>query len=181
LNSALKGFAIDDQFLIDETMIAKDGTPNKKKLGSNAILGVSMACARAGASSHDFSLHEYLGKLSQNNNFCLPIPYANVINGGEHAGNDLLFQEFMIVPDKAKNFEEAVRIVVEVYHSLKQLISKSFGPSATSIGDEGGFAPPISRPEEALICLRLLLKKQVIIPRLVLLLILQLRNFTEKI
>ena len=159
LNSAIKGFAIDDQFLIDETMIGRDGTPNKKKLGSNAILGVSMACARAGATSHDFSLHEYLGKLSQNNKFCLPVPYANVINGGEHAGNDLLFQEFMIVPDKAKNFEEAVRIVVEVYHSLKQLISKSFGPSATAIGDEGGFAPPISRPEEALDLLEIAAKK----------------------
>jgi enolase len=155
----LKGLAIDDQFLIDETMIAKDGTHNKRNLGSNAILGVSMACARAGASSHDLSLHEYLGKLVRNNRFTLPVPYANVINGGEHCGNDLNFQEFMIVPYKAKSFDEAVRIVVEIYHSLKSILSQTFGPQATSIGDEGGFAPPISKPDEALELLVVAAKK----------------------
>ncbi len=140
-------------------MIAKDGSPNKKNLGANSILGVSMVCARAAASSHDLVLHEYLGKLLNNESFCLPVPFANVINGGVHAGNDLLFQEFMVVPYKAKSFEEAVRVVVEIYHALKKILSDSFGPNATCVGDEGGFAPPIRKPEEALDLLVVAAKK----------------------
>ncbi len=159
ISPALKGFAVDDQFLIDETMIGRDGSPNKKNLGANSILGVSMACARLGASIHDLALHEYLGKMIKNKNFALPIPFANVINGGEHAGNDLLFQEFMIAPYKAKSFDEAVKIIVEIYHALKKILAESFGSSATSVGDEGGFAPPISRPEEALDLLVVAAKK----------------------
>ena len=159
LNPALKGFAVDDQFLIDETMIGKDGTANKKNIGANAMLGVSMACARAGAKTHHFTLHEYIGKLSQTNKQVLPMPYANVINGGEHAGNELLFQEFMIVPNKAKNFNEAVKIVVETYYALKTILKESFGAEATLIGDEGGFAPPITKPDEALDLLVIAAKK----------------------
>lgn len=159
ISPVLKGLAIDDQFLIDETMIAKDGSPNKKIIGSNAILGVSMACARVGAISYDLTLHEYLGKLVNNSKFVLPVPFANVINGGKHCGNELLFQEFMVVPYKAKNFEEAVRIVVEIYHSLKDILAESFGSFATSVGDEGGFAPPITRAEEALDLLTIASKK----------------------
>lgn len=159
INPLLKGFSVDDQFLIDETMISKDGTFNKKKLGSNSILGVSMACARVGAFSHNIALFEYLGALINNKTFCLPHLFSNVINGGKHSGNELLFQEFMIVPYKAKNFTEAVKIVVEIYHALKEVLIESFGSSSIGVGDEGGFAPPISRPEEALDLLTVAVKR----------------------
>ncbi|MGV8162533.1 MAG: phosphopyruvate hydratase [Candidatus Nanoarchaeia archaeon] len=159
LSPLLTGMNVDDQRKIDEKMIAADGTKNKGKLGANAILGVSMACSRAGAMSYNMHLHEYLGSLYENKEFTLPIPFCNVINGGVHAGGGLKFQEFMIVPYKAKNFAEATKIVCETYHELKKVIAESFGPQFTSLGDEGGFAPPIDSPEAALDLIEVALAK----------------------
>ncbi|MGV8168790.1 MAG: phosphopyruvate hydratase [Candidatus Nanoarchaeia archaeon] len=150
ISPLLKGMNVDDQRKIDEAMIKEDGTNNKSKFGANAILGVSMACSRAGAISYNMHLHEYLGSLYGNKEFTIPIPFCNVINGGVHAGNGLKFQEFMIVPHKAKNFAEAAKIVAETYHELKKVIAENFGSQFTSLGDEGGFAPPIDSPEAAL-------------------------------
>jgi enolase len=147
----LKGMNVDDQRKIDETMIKADGTKNKSKLGANAILGVSMACSRAGAMSYSMHLHEYLGSLYENKSgFTLPVPFCNVINGGVHAGGGLKFQEFMIVPYKAKTFAEAVKLVSETYQELKKVIAETFGKQFTLLGDEGGFSPPIESPEAAL-------------------------------
>lgn len=146
----IKGMQIDSQRKIDEAMLKKDRTKSKKNLGANAILGVSMACAKAGAMSYNMYLYEYLGALYANKKFELPIPFANVINGGVHAGNHLSFQEFMIAPIKAKSFSEATRIIAEIYHELKKIITESFGSESTGVGDEGGFAPAVQTPEEAL-------------------------------
>jgi enolase len=131
-------------------MIKADGTKNKAKFGANAILGVSMACSRAGAISYGTHLHEYLGSLYGNKEFTLPIPFCNVINGGMHGGGGLKFQEFMIVPYKAKTFAEATKLVSETYQELKKVIGETFGKRFTSLGDEGGFSPPIDSPEAAL-------------------------------
>jgi len=150
ISPLLAGVNVDDQRKIDEMMITSDGTKNKGKFGANAILGVSMACSRAGAISYNMHLHEYLGSLYENKEFTMPVPFCNVINGGAHAGNGLKFQEFMIVPHKAKTFAEATKIVCETYHELKKVIVDTFGPQFTSLGDEGGFAPPIDSPEAAL-------------------------------
>ncbi len=148
ISPLLTGMNVDDQRAIDEAMIKKDGTKNKSILGANAILGVSMACARAGAYSYNMHLHEYLGSLYDNKTFTLPIPFCNVINGGVHAGNGMKFQEFMIVPYKATSFGEAVKIVAETYQALKIVITETFGSQFTGLGDEGGFAPPVTNPEE---------------------------------
>jgi len=138
---------------IDEAMIRLDGTDNKSKLGANAILGVSLAVCRAGVFCKNKSLFEYLAELSgREKKMRMPRPFFNVINGGKHAGNKLAIQEFMISP-RAK-FKEAVRIGSEVYHILEKIIEKKYGKQATSVGDEGGFAPPIKRAEEALDLLR---------------------------
>lgn len=136
---------------IDQAMIDLDGTPNKARLGANAILGVSMAVARAGAAARGVPLYEYLRKEcgTENAPYVLPVPFFNVLNGGVHAGNTLAFQEFMLAPTGASSFEEAIQIGSEAYHSLKTVIAKKHGMPATSIGDEGGFAPPLTRPEEA--------------------------------
>ena len=146
----LKGFDVNAQEKLDSTMIKLDGTKNKKKLGANAILGVSMAATRVGAVCHNMPLFEYLASLYNNNKPTLPMPFANVINGGVHAGNGLKIQEFMIVPIKAKSFSEAVRMVSETYHTLREILKESFGPEATNVGDEGGFAPPLNSADEAL-------------------------------
>ncbi len=145
INKALVGVDITKQREIDEVMIKLDGTENKKKLGANSILGTSMAAARAAALSKKVSLHKHLG-----NSKLLPIPFCNIINGGKHAGGDLEMQEFMIAPVKAKNFNEAARMVAETYQELKQIIKKKYGTSATNVGDEGGFAPNIDTAEKAL-------------------------------
>ncbi len=150
ISPLLKGMNVDEQRKIDEEMIKADGTKNKGKLGANAILGVSMACSRAGAISYGMHLHEYLGSLYENKEFTLPIPFCNVINGGAHGGGGLKFQEFMIVPHKAKTFAEAVKLVAETYQELKKVIAETFGSKFTSLGDEGGFSPPIDSPEAAL-------------------------------
>jgi enolase len=143
LASALKGFDVKDQNKLDAKMIELDGTPNKSKLGANAILGVSMAAAKAAAISKGCSLYKHVADISGNPDpKVLPLPCFNVINGGSHAGNKLAFQEYFICPVGAESFKEAMRIGCECYHTLKGIIKKKFGGDATLIGDEGGFAPP---------------------------------------
>ncbi len=125
---------------IDDIMLSLDGTQNKSKLGANAILGVSLACARAGALSQGLHMHEYIQKLTQAKACRLPAPFMNIINGGKHAGGNIEFQEFMIVP-MGKSFTESLRMGSEVYHTLREQLKKEYGPEAINVGDEGGFAP----------------------------------------
>jgi len=132
---------------IDELMIALDGTPNKKRLGANAILGVSMAVAKVAASSQGKPAYKYLRDLPS---YKLPVPMMNVINGGKHAGNKLAVQEFQIEPVGASNCSEAIRIGDEVYHSLGSVLKAKYGPSAINVGDEGGYAPPLEMTSDAL-------------------------------
>jgi enolase len=142
---ALKGMPAREQRMIDEMMIDLDGTKNKAKLGANAIIGVSMAVAKAAAESCGLELYRYLGGTQPS---VLPMPMMNIINGGVHADNSLDFQEFMILPANAPSFREALRIGVEVFHSLKSVLKKrGFN---TNVGDEGGFAPNLKSVEETL-------------------------------
>jgi enolase len=141
----LIGVDVFDQLYIDQLMIELDGTPNKSKLGANAILGVSLACAKAAASELNMPLYRYLGGVSAHT---LPVPMMNILNGGSHADNSIDFQEFMIVPVGADTFSEGLRKGVETFHTLKSVL-KSKGYS-TNVGDEGGFAPNIKSNEEAL-------------------------------
>ena len=143
----LKGMTVDQQ-KIDTTLITLDGTENKAKLGANALLAVSMAAARAGA--EDKPLYSYLAQLAKTKKIVLPIPSFNIINGGKHAGNNLDMQEYMIFPLKAKSFSDALQIGAETYHHLKTLLEKRYGKNATNVGDEGGFAPPLSCYHEPL-------------------------------
>jgi len=126
-----------------------DGTPNKSKLGANAILGVSLAASKAGAAACSLPLYKYYSKLAgcDAKTTVLPVPCFNVINGGSHAGNKLAFQEYFVIPTGADSFSEALRIGTEVYHVLGKLIKERFGGDATLIGDEGGFAPPCNNKE----------------------------------
>ncbi|OQD97853.1 hypothetical protein PENVUL_c080G05175 [Penicillium vulpinum] len=146
------GLKVDtEQKMIDSLLKNLDGTKNKAKLGANAILGVSMACARAGAAHSGIPLYEFLQRESgAKRPFVMPVPFFNVLNGGVHSGNKMAFQETMIAPVGASSFTEAVKMGSEVYQQLKKIIIEKFGPSAIGIGDEGGFAPPISQPHEAL-------------------------------
>jgi enolase len=132
---------------IDELMIKMDGTPNKSNLGANAILGVSLAAAKAAASSMGLSLYRYLGGVDT---YTLPVPSFNVLNGGKHAGNDLAIQEFMIEPTGAKSFGEGLRMAAETYHVLGKILRGKYGAVATNVGYEGGYAPPLSRTRDAL-------------------------------
>ncbi len=141
----LIGSHVFEQNLIDRLMIDLDGTANKGKLGANAILGVSLALAKAAAQEAGLPLYRYVGGVSANT---LPVPMMNIINGGSHADNSIDFQEFMIMPTGAKSFTEAMRMGSEVFHNLAKVL-KSKGMS-TNVGDEGGFAPNISSNEEAL-------------------------------
>ena len=141
------GLDVREQGVIDRLMIELDGTENKSKLGGNAILGVSLACARAAAASTGMQLYEYAGTGEAD---LLPVPFFNVINGGKHAGTRLDFQEFMVVPLGVESFREALRMGSEIYHALKGQLRSAYGPAAINVGDEGGFSPPLSRPEEAL-------------------------------
>ena len=134
-----------DQQAIDKLMLELDGTENKSKLGANAILGVSLACAKASALAFEMPLYRYLGGI---NATTLPVPMMNVLNGGAHADNNVDFQEFMITPVGASSFTEAIRMGAEVFHNLKTVL-KNKG-MVTSVGDEGGFAPNLSSNEEAL-------------------------------
>ena len=140
---AILGMDPTDQKLIDKTMIDLDGTPNKSKLGANAILAVSLATARAAAALHGLPLYRYLGGP----NACrLPVPMMNILNGGLHSSNNIDFQEFMIVPIGAPSFKEALRIGAEVFHTLKEVLTEK--GHSTAVGDEGGFAPSLSSNEE---------------------------------
>lgn len=143
---------LTNQAKVDEFLNSLDGTPNKSKLGANAILGVSLAAAKAGAAEKNIPLYQHLADLSgaKQDKFVLPVPFQNVLNGGSHAGGALAFQEFMIVPTGAPTFSEALRIGSEVYHNLKSLTKKRYGQSAGNVGDEGGVAPDIGSPREAL-------------------------------
>jgi enolase len=144
----LRGLDVSSQSLIDSLMIELDGTPNKSKLGANAILGVSLAAARAASDSLGIPLYRYLGGITANT---LPVPLMNIVNGGAHADNNLDFQEFMIVPLGFKSFGEAIRAGVEVFHNLKAILKKK--GCSTSVGDEGGFAPSLKSNEEAVECI----------------------------
>ncbi|MEP6844277.1 MAG: phosphopyruvate hydratase, partial [Pseudolysinimonas sp.] len=145
LGPAVEGFEASDQRLVDAELIATDGTDNKSKLGANAILGVSLAVAKAAADSADLPLFRYLGGP---NAHLLPVPMMNIINGGAHADNGIDVQEFMILPIGASSFAEALRWGAETYHALKSnLHQKGF---ATGLGDEGGFAPDLKSAREAL-------------------------------
>ncbi|CAK9435772.1 uncharacterized protein LODBEIA_P04650 [Lodderomyces beijingensis] len=143
---------VADQAKIDEFLLSLDGTPNKSKLGANAILGVSLAAAKAGAAEKGVPLYQHIADIAgaKKGKFVLPVPFQNVLNGGSHAGGDLAFQEFMIVPTGAETFSEGLRIGSEVYHNLKSLAKKKYGQSAGNVGDEGGVAPDIKTAKEAL-------------------------------
>jgi enolase len=141
----LKGMSIFEQKLIDEKMISMDGTENKSVLGANAILGVSMAVAKAAALESGMSLYKYIGGVNAN---LLPLPMMNILNGGAHADNKIDFQEFMIIPAGADRFSESLRMGTEVFHALKKVLKdKGLG---TNVGDEGGFAPNLQSNEEAI-------------------------------
>lgn len=150
----IEGIDVIDQAYIDNLLIEMDGTENKSNLGANAILGVSMACARAAAEYVDLPLYQYIGGIRGRE---LPVPMMNVINGGAHAQNSLDVQEFMIVPAGAENFREALRMGTEVFHTLKGIL-KDKGYS-TGVGDEGGFAPQIKSTKEALDTLMVAIEK----------------------
>lgn len=141
----LVGYPVFEQSLIDKVMIELDGTDNKSKLGANAILGVSLAVAKAAAKEAGQSLYRYIGGVSANT---LPVPMMNILNGGSHADNSIDFQEFMVMPVKAESFSHALRMGTEVFHHLKSVLS-SQGLS-TNVGDEGGFAPNIKSNHEAI-------------------------------
>ncbi|MBN8959956.1 MAG: phosphopyruvate hydratase [Rhizobiales bacterium] len=142
---AIGGMDAEEQVQIDETMIALDGTPNKSRLGANAILGVSLAVAKAAADSFDMPLYRYVGGTSAR---VLPVPMMNIINGGVHADNPIDFQEFMILPVGASSFAEALRCGAEIFHTLKAGLKKA--GHNTNVGDEGGFAPNLPSADAAL-------------------------------
>ncbi len=143
---AIRGMDVREQEKIDRKMIEIDATPNKRVLGANACIATSIACCKCAAMAMEREVYEYLNEHSS----LIPIPFMNVINGGAHAGNDLYIQEHMIAPVGAKSFSEAMRMGSEIYHTLKKKIEKKFGKTAINVGDEGGFAPPISKSEDAL-------------------------------
>ncbi|HMR45749.1 MAG TPA: phosphopyruvate hydratase [Bacteroidia bacterium] len=146
LNKELHGYPVFDQRSIDAAMIHIDGSPNKATIGANAILGVSLACARAAASESGYPLYRYIGGVNAR---ILPVPMMNILNGGSHADNSIDFQEFMIMPVGADSFSESLRMGVEIFHNLKNVLKlKKY---STNVGDEGGFAPDIKSNEEAIL------------------------------
>ncbi|KAI9695763.1 MAG: hypothetical protein M1820_008435 [Bogoriella megaspora] len=146
-----EGLDVKDQSAVDGFINKLDGTQNKTKLGANAILGVSMAVAKAAAAEKGVPLYAHISDLAGTKKpYVLPVPFMNVLNGGSHAGGRLAFQEFMIVPSEAPSFTEAMRYGSEVYQKLKTLAKKKYGQSAGNVGDEGGVAPDIETAEEAL-------------------------------
>ncbi|MFX0047542.1 MAG: phosphopyruvate hydratase [Candidatus Hermodarchaeota archaeon] len=152
LGKKLLGFDVREQSKLDEKMIEIDGTDNKSKLGANAILSVSLANAKLAAKLLQKHLFEYLNFLAyktSRDEYLLPLPCCNIINGGEHAGNNLAIQEFMVLPIGADSFSNAIQNVAEVYQTLKKLLKEKYGPSAINVGDEGGFAPNLSLTSEA--------------------------------
>ncbi len=153
----LKGKNPENQKEIDQLMIDLDGTENKSKLGANAILGVSLAVCRAGAASKKISLYQHIAELAEfrikNSEFIIPLPMFNILNGGRHAKNGLDLQEFMIIPHK-KTFMENLILCDKVFKNLKENIEKSFGKEHLELGDEGGFAPPVSTAQQAFYLLK---------------------------
>ena len=145
ISNELDGIDVCEQKLIDEILLQLDGTDNKSKLGANAILGVSMACAKAGAESCGLPLYRYLGGVFSHT---LPVPMMNILNGGEHADNNVDIQEFMVMPAGAGSFKEALRMGAETFHALKKVLHEK--GLNTAVGDEGGFAPNLKSNEEAL-------------------------------
>lgn len=145
LKKLLRGRDAFDQKGLDKRMIEIDATSNKGRIGANATLAVSMAVCRAAAASQELSLWKYIGKLHGNKNFNLPVPMANIINGGKHADNKIDFQEFMVAPTGAETFSEGLRWVTEVFHALKGILKKQ--GHVTAVGDEGGFAPNLGNEE----------------------------------
>ncbi len=141
----LLGYSVFEQNIIDQAMIELDGTPNKSKLGANAILGVSMAVAKAAANELNMPLYRYLGGVSANT---LPLPMMNIINGGSHSDAPIAFQEFMVMPIKAKSFTQALKMGTEIFHHLKKVLHDR--GLSTAVGDEGGFAPTLDGTEDAL-------------------------------
>ena len=159
LGPAVIGKNVENQREIDDLMLELDGTPNKGKMGANAILGVSLAVAKAGAAAKGLPLYQHLANLAGNDKkLVLPVPAFNVINGGSHAGNKLAFQEYFVIPDGAESFSEAMQIGCEVYHTLKKIIKTKFGGDATLIGDEGGFAPPVDARSGLELCVEAIFK-----------------------
>ncbi|GGX17230.1 phosphopyruvate hydratase [Aquimarina muelleri] len=150
----LLGYSVFDQNLLDQTMIELDGTPNKSKLGANAILGVSLAVAKAAASELNMPLYRYIGGVSANT---LPVPMMNIINGGSHSDAPIAFQEFMVMPVKAKNFTHAMQMGTEIFHNLKKVLHDR--GLSTAVGDEGGFAPKLDGTEDALDSIALAVEK----------------------
>ncbi|KAH7924487.1 enolase [Leucogyrophana mollusca] len=152
-------FNVTEQTKIDDFMIALDGSPNKGKLGANAILGVSIAVVEAGAAEKGVPVYQHLAELAGvKPPYVLPCPAFNVINGGSHAGNKLAFQEFMLLPTGASSFTEAMKMGTETYHHLKTIIKKKYGIDAVNVGDEGGFAPPVEDPDAVLQLLQAAIK-----------------------
>jgi len=152
ISEALVGKELDivDQRAVDQIMLDLDGTKNKSSLGANAILGVSMAVAKAAAAESGVPLYQHLARLAGNDRILLPVPCFNVINGGSHAGNRLAMQEFMLVPYGVDTFSAAMKAGSEIYQNLKNVIKKKYGQDATNVGAEGGFAPNILANNEAL-------------------------------
>ena len=145
----LVGMNVLDQTAIDKALIALDGTPNKSRLGANAILGASLACAKAAAESLGTSLYNYIGGVNAKT---LPVPMMNILNGGAHATNNVEIQEFMIMPVGACCFREALRMCAEVFHTLKNVLKEN-GTPAAGVGDEGGYAPNLKKDEDAFKCI----------------------------
>lgn len=146
IGDALVGMNVLDQVAIDRALIDLDGTPNKERLGANAILGASLACARAAAESLGLPLYQYVGGVNAKT---LPLPMMNILNGGAHASNNVDIQEFMIMPVGAGNFREALQMCAQVFHTLKDILKEN-GTPASGVGDEGGYAPNLGQDEDAL-------------------------------
>ena len=146
IGPALIGMNVLEQSRIDQTLIDLDGTPNKSRLGANAILGVSLACAKAAAAAQGISLYRHIGGANAK---VLPLPMMNILNGGAHAANNVDIQEFMIMPISAESWKEALRRCAEVFHNLKQILKEQNIPAA-GVGDEGGYAPMLKKDEDAL-------------------------------
>jgi enolase len=150
----LLGVSVFEQNAIDQLMIDLDGTPNKSKLGANAILGVSLACSKAAAAELNMPLYRYIGGVSANT---LPVPMMNIINGGSHSDAPIAFQEFMVMPVKAKSFSHALQMGTEIFHNLKKVLHDR--NLSTAVGDEGGFAPALDGTEDALDSVKIAVEK----------------------
>ncbi len=147
IKPALLGKEALNQSFIDDILLRLDGTPNKSRLGANAILGVSISVAKASSNQLNVPLYRYLGGIDSN---ILPVPFMNIINGGMHAGDRLSIQEFLIVPSNFRSFKEALLAGVQIYMDLRDILISKYGRSSVNVGDEGGFAPPLSKTEDAL-------------------------------